>query len=356
MKQLIVGDIHGCYEEFIELLDKCSLSDDDEIIALGDIIDRGPDSPRVLEFFSFRQNVRSIMGNHERKHIRSYLGKLRPALSQVITQRQFSEHGYKKMIEFIGGFPVYIELKEAILIHGLYEPGFELKDQKENVLIGTMSGETYFLEKYQESWYHLYDGDKPVIAGHHDYSRSQKPMVIKNKVFLIDTGCCYGGALTGLILPDFKIISVNCKHDYWSGLKKQYTDIRIINKSDESLTWEQAEDLIEGSQKQKNVPIETVQRAESIKLRLYEGKECMNKLYKRILEINNQILVDLREDPEYDRMHPILQGRVYSRKIKDESLKSFLHLARKGKLTREKLKKRFNTPAKLIEFFHKVFK
>jgi len=224
MKQLIIGDIHGCYEEFIELLDKCSLSDNDEIIALGDIIDRGPDSPQVLEFFSSRQNVRSIMGNHERKHIRSYLGKLRPALSQIITERQFSEHGYKKMVDFIGDFPIYIELDNALLIHGLYEPGLKLKDQKENVLIGTMSGETYFLEKYHEPWYHLYDGDKPVIAGHHDYSSSQKPLVINDKVFLIDTGCCYGGVLTGLILPDFKIISVDCKHNYWSGLKRKYTD------------------------------------------------------------------------------------------------------------------------------------
>ncbi len=356
MKQLVIGDVHGCYGEFLELLDKCALSEDDEIIALGDIIDRGPDTPRLLKFFTDHQNVRSIMGNHERKHIRSYQGKVRPALSQLITRRELSERGYRKMIDLIIDFPVYIELDNAVLIHGFYEPGIVLNRQKENVLIGTMSGETYFLEKFQEPWYRLYDGDKPVIAGHHDYSRAHKPMVIDDKVFLIDTGCCYGGFLTGLILPDFRLISVDCKHDYWSRIKKQYADIRLTAKSDEKLTWEQAEDLIEGSVKQNNVPIETVRRTEDLKRRLYEGEECLYKLYSKILEANNQIISSLNKDSEYDRSTPILQGRMYSKKIKDKTLGPLLHLARKGELTREKLKKRFNTPGKLMEFYDKVFK
>ena len=233
MKKLVVGDIHGCYGEFLNLLEKCGLSEDDEIIALGDIVDRGPDTPRLLEFFSSHQNVRSVMGNHERKHIRSYQGKVHPALSQMITRRELSEDGYRKMIDFIGNFPISIELDDALLIHGFYEPGLSLKEQKENVLIGTMSGETYFFTRYNIPWYQLYDGEKPVIAGHHDYSRSHKPMVIKDKVFLIDTGCCYGGALTGLILPDFRLVSVDCKQDYWSQIKKRYADIRFINKSDD---------------------------------------------------------------------------------------------------------------------------
>ncbi|MBN2245223.1 MAG: metallophosphoesterase, partial [Candidatus Aminicenantes bacterium] len=334
----------------------CGLSEDDEIIALGDIVDRGPDTPRLCEFFAAHRNVRSIMGNHERKHIHSYQGKVRPALSQLITRRHFSESGYRKMIDLISEFPVYIELDNALLIHGLYEPETELKDQKENVLVGTMSGETYFLEKYHEPWYRLYDGDKPVIAGHHDYSRSHKPMVIDDKVFLIDTGCCYGGALTGLILPDFQIVSVVCKHDYWSRIKKQYADIRLTAKSDEKLTWEQAEDLIEGSVKQKNVPLDTVRRAEDLKSRLYAGEECLDKLYRKILETNDQILIGLRKDSKYDRMTPILQGRMYSRKIDNKSLEPLLHLARKGELTQEKLKKRFNTPGELMEFYGKLFK
>ena len=355
MKQLIIGDIHGCYAEFLELLDRCGFSEEDEIFALGDIVDRGPDTPRLLEFFSSHKNIRSLMGNHERKHIRSYQGRIRPALSQMITRRQFSEGGYRKMIDFVGRFPIYIELDDALLIHGLYEPGLPLKEQKEKVLIGTMSGETYFLEKYKVPWYQLYDGQKPVIAGHHDYSRSHKPLVINDKVFLIDTGCCYGGALSGLILPDFRIVTIDCKYDYWSRLKKQYADIRLVDKSDEKLTWEQAYELVEGSQKQNKVPKETEDRVENLTILLNEGEENLDKFFRRILEINNQILSDLRNNSDYDQQSQQIQGRLYAQKIKNDLLSPFLHLARKGELTREKLKRRFKTPGKLIEFYRSVF-
>lgn len=42
---IIIGDIHGCRTEFEELLDKVGVSAGDEIIALGEIVDRGPELP-----------------------------------------------------------------------------------------------------------------------------------------------------------------------------------------------------------------------------------------------------------------------------------------------------------------------
>ena len=44
-----VSDIHGCYTQFQHLLDKISLTDSDELYILGDVIDRGPKSPEVLQ-------------------------------------------------------------------------------------------------------------------------------------------------------------------------------------------------------------------------------------------------------------------------------------------------------------------
>ncbi|MBI4864540.1 MAG: metallophosphoesterase [Candidatus Riflebacteria bacterium] len=49
-KRLLIGDIHGCFRELQDLLDEAGLAESDEIIALGDIVDRGPDSVRVLDF------------------------------------------------------------------------------------------------------------------------------------------------------------------------------------------------------------------------------------------------------------------------------------------------------------------
>ena len=69
MKRLIIGDIHGCFTELQELLDKAGLSPQDEIIALGDIVDRGPDSTKVLDFFRTHPNARSLIGNHDRDEV-----------------------------------------------------------------------------------------------------------------------------------------------------------------------------------------------------------------------------------------------------------------------------------------------
>ncbi|MBI3973318.1 MAG: metallophosphoesterase [Chloroflexi bacterium] len=86
MRRLIIGDIHGCDAEVHDLLDKAALSSGDEIIALGDFLDRGTASPAVFDFFQQTPNARSIMGNHERKHVQPFRGELAPALSQRITR------------------------------------------------------------------------------------------------------------------------------------------------------------------------------------------------------------------------------------------------------------------------------
>ncbi len=75
VKTLIVGDIHGCWSEFQSLLDRAALGTDDQIISIGDMVDRGPESPRVLEFFRDTPNARAIMGNHEMKHIHAAGGE-----------------------------------------------------------------------------------------------------------------------------------------------------------------------------------------------------------------------------------------------------------------------------------------
>ncbi|MCI0601532.1 serine/threonine protein phosphatase [bacterium] len=224
MKRLIVGDIQGCFEELKELLDRSGISSDDEIISVGDMVDRGPDSPGVIQFFQKQAHARSVMGNHERKHIRSYYGEINPSISQVISRSQIGEANYPAAVAYMETLPIYLDLPELLVVHAFYEPGVPLSEQKEEVLVGIMSGQAYITRQYQENWWELYDGPKPLFVGHHDYSNKGTPLIYKDRVFCIDTGCCYGRTLTGVLLPDFKIISVRARANHWSRVKKKYLD------------------------------------------------------------------------------------------------------------------------------------
>ena len=100
-----------------------------------------------------------------------------------------------------------------------------------------MSGEQHILRICSQPWYEMYDQDKPLVVGHHDYSREGKPLVIQAAravVYCIDTGCCYGRNLTGLLLPAFRLISVPSRREYWTELKRAHADLRISRTRDPS--------------------------------------------------------------------------------------------------------------------------
>jgi serine/threonine protein phosphatase 1 len=225
MRYFVIGDIHGCYAELQDLLDKAALNSDDQIISIGDLIDRGDDSASVVEFFRDTPNASAIMGNHERKHIRWFDDQVEPAASQIITRKQITEDIYPEVIGYMSDLPLYMDLPDALLVHGFYEPGVILEDQRETVLVGTMSGEEYLRKRYSWPWYERYDGDKPLIMGHRDYTEKMQVLNYKDRVWGIDTRCVYGGTLTGMFLPDFKLISVPSRGDHWSELQREYADV-----------------------------------------------------------------------------------------------------------------------------------
>ena len=349
-KTLIVGDIHGCHAEFMALLDKASLTADDEIIAVGDIVDRGPDTVRVLEFFQKEKNARSLLVNHERKHIRSFQGKVRPALSQLITRRQIGEERYPDMCAFMDSFVRFLELPEAILAHGFFEPNIPLSDQKEDVLIGAISGDIYLKQTYDRPWYEHYEKDKPIIVGHLDYSRNGQPFIYQDRVFCIDTGCCHGGNLTGLLLPDFHLISVKSRKDYWSDVKEANADIVLKTKPDETLSWNDFDKLLSIAVDEMNLPPSTIERLARMRVVASEAETLLNDLFNHIRSENERILCDLSCEGVFDTLSPKEQGSRYAAIIGNSPLSQFLHVARKGELTIERLRDRFKGPHKLIEF------
>jgi serine/threonine protein phosphatase 1 len=225
MQRLIIGDIHGCYDELQALLDKAGLTEGDAIIAIGDLVDRGLDSAGTLRFFQATPNARAIMGNHERKHSRSFRGQIPPAASQVITRHQIGAVDYPAAVAFMDTLPLFLNLPEVLLVHGFYEPGLPVEGQRDVVIVGTLTGEGYLKDKGLWPWYEHYDGAKPLIVGHRDYTGAMQPLIYRERVYGIDTRCCYGGSLTGLLLPSFKLISVPSRGDHWLAVQRQYATI-----------------------------------------------------------------------------------------------------------------------------------
>ena len=60
-----MADIHGNYEGYLEMLKKIRLKDSDTLYVLGDVVDRGKDSMKILQDMMLRYNVIPLLGNHE---------------------------------------------------------------------------------------------------------------------------------------------------------------------------------------------------------------------------------------------------------------------------------------------------
>lgn len=221
MSTFVIGDIHGCYDELQALLDKAALRADDTIIALGDLVNRGPKPAEVVRWLQETPQARSIQGNHDYYHIEAAHGRGAPKPATLLTRWDLN-HDYDAAVATFETLPLYIELDEAVLVHGFYEPGVPLQEQRLGMLLGLDEEEAELKDRYDRPWYELYDGDKPLIVGHRDYTDEQKALIIEGRFYGIDTRCVYGGSLTGILLPEWRFISVPARSDHWSDLREKH--------------------------------------------------------------------------------------------------------------------------------------
>lgn len=250
--------------------------------------------------------------------MRSFLGLFKPALCQVIAREQFG-NAYPDAIGLMKDFPCVLELSEAILAHAYVEPAVQLAEQRENVLCRTLSGQHHLETKYHRPWYELYDREKPVIVGHHDYLETGEPFIHGDRVFAIDTSCCHGGTLNGLILPGFRFVSVRARKDYWRHARQAYRA--------------------------------TQGAAGHVKARrtlTQNDEDAARRVLDFIMRENLSVIARLRADnPGFDALPPTEQGRAYAAVVGDSKLAGLLHQARRGKLSLEDLRARIRETRKM---------
>lgn len=138
-RRLIIGDVHGHYRSLYRLLELADPDTDDQVYCLGDLIDRGPDSAKVVALVR-SQGYTSLMGNHE--HLLSQvlafpdLSELRLHWFQAGGQATLASFGSWEALEelrpWLQQLPLYLDLGEIWLVHAGVDPALPLSRQDAN--------------------------------------------------------------------------------------------------------------------------------------------------------------------------------------------------------------------------------
>lgn len=223
---LIVGDIHGCYDELIKLIELQNYPDN--IISVGDIVDRGNQNVEIFDFIkqysSDKKQFQVVRGNHENKHIRKFMSP-----TQLIAKSEFGER-YYEFLDFIKKTPQYFKNDTIFVIHAFYDYNLSLDEHLSETNVGILYGHKYhtneLIKKYNKeyiwNWWKYIDLDIPICFGHLKYDN---PELIPNKVYALDGSVAQMGYLYGLLLPEMKVISVkNDRFDFANNTGFIYPD------------------------------------------------------------------------------------------------------------------------------------
>ena len=208
-RTFVVGDIHGCLSMLARLMDKIDWrAEQDNLIFLGDYVDRGADSKGVVDFIlelrRISPHVQCLVGNHEELFL-DFLngGSLQAFLAngglRTMESYKLKDHPEKPSIpaehlRFFESLHPWIELQEYYLVHAGFRPGVDMDKQALEDMIWIR--EPFIFSDY--------DFGKPVIFGHTPFV---EPLVAENRIGL-DTGAVYGNRLTCLELPAMRFHSV----------------------------------------------------------------------------------------------------------------------------------------------------
>jgi len=213
-KVFIVGDVHGCFQEFLNLLNKENYqSQSHRLILVGDIINRGPHSFEMLKWVRDHK-VEMVRGNHEQAFIKGI--KKSSTLNPIFKQlKKNMKKDLENWIKWLETLPFYIEEQNFLVVHGGLVPGKHPKHSDPHLLmnIRTWDGKGKDIKnKNNPAWYSFYKGKKIVVYGHW----AHQGLNLRSNTIGLDTGCVYGNKLSALILPENKIVQVPALKSYCS--------------------------------------------------------------------------------------------------------------------------------------------
>ncbi|MEV6842140.1 polynucleotide kinase-phosphatase [Actinoplanes sp. NPDC051411] len=247
----IIGDVHGCRQELETLLQRLGyhLVRDEaarpvggthpegrKAVFVGDLVDRGPDSPGVLRLVMGMVAAGTaicVPGNHEQKLARKLNGRnvqLTHGLPETLAQLEAEPPSFTEEVRvFIEGLVSHYVLDEGRLVvaHAGLKEAYQGRTSgrvRSFALYGETTGET---DEYglpvRYPWARDYRGPAAVVYGH---TPTPKPEWINNTICL-DTGCVFGGSLTALRWPSRELVSVPAAREYYEPVRPLAEPARV---------------------------------------------------------------------------------------------------------------------------------
>jgi predicted phosphodiesterase len=231
---LIIGDVHGCIDELQSLIQKSTQEHNNgisflAIVLVGDLCDKGPQSAKVIKYVRTQPNMISVRGNHDD---RALLAALERRRSDVVVDTKYDwvRELSDEDVAWMADLPYTITIprtmfvidghttgndQDIIIVHAGLDRTIDdgkILDRQDVKTMTTLREVKNNVndEESMIAWAKVWKGPQLVIFGH-DAKRG-----IQNENFAIglDSGCCYGKELTGIILPDKEFVHVTALREH----------------------------------------------------------------------------------------------------------------------------------------------
>ncbi|MEM9355074.1 MAG: metallophosphoesterase [Pseudomonadota bacterium] len=236
----IIGDVHGCFGELVLLLEALGyeVSNTDarpegvfevrppsgrKLVFVGDLVDRGPDTPSVLRLamsMIAAGQAYCVQGNHDVKFVRWLEGRsvqMTHGLEKSAEQFMHEGRSFKdEVAAFLDGLPYQLMLDQGRLVvahAGIQENMIGQTNSKIRAfcLYGDRGeGRDEFGLPIRYHWALDYRGEAAIVYGHTPVADADWV----NNTICLDTGCVFGGKLTALKWPEREILSVTAREPY----------------------------------------------------------------------------------------------------------------------------------------------
>jgi diadenosine tetraphosphatase ApaH/serine/threonine PP2A family protein phosphatase len=214
---LIVGDVHGCVDELDTLLETVRWQKDESLVLAGDLVAKGPASREVLQR-AIEWKARAVLGNHD-AHVlrwRQTPPSARKALAMGAEHLRVAESLGESHWRYLESLPPYLRFPEVntVVVHAGLLPQVALESQPREWLLNLRSlrPDGSPSKKVNEGvpWASLWHGPERVVFGHDAVRKLQQyPHALG-----LDTGCVYGGLLSGYLLPEGRLVQVPARRAY----------------------------------------------------------------------------------------------------------------------------------------------